>query len=483
VDIASSSQHPDLDRVGSVHLVGIGGAAMTPLATILLDKGVRVSGSDLVDSSALIALRGLGASVVLGHHAEHVGEVDVVVVSSAVPQDNPEIESALARGIPVIKHSVALGSLMRRRRGVAIAGTHGKTTTTALAATVLEHAGLDPTFHVGSELLNFHRSGRYGRGDLLVAEADEFDRRFLDYDPEIAVVTSVQPDHLDYFGDFASLKGAFEEFLARVRPGGTAVISADDPVARDLPVGHARRVTYGSAFDADWRLLGWEPAGRLQGYFTLRDPEGHVDDLEIHLTGRHNAMNAAAVVAVCSTLGLSMDEIAAGLSTFQGTRRRFEVVGEVGGITVVDDYAHHPTAIGVTLAAARAHFGCPLWAIFQPHTVHRTLSLWNDFLRCFQSADHVILVPTYRPPGREAQDEDPTVADLAREMQHPDARWLPAEEVPRVIVASAQRGDLVLILGAGDVWTVGPQIIAGLEARLEATESPAGMREDLPLGH
>jgi UDP-N-acetylmuramate--alanine ligase len=280
----------------------------------------------------------------------------------------------------------------------------------------------------------------------------------------------VERDHLDYFGDFESLRDAFRQFVARVHPGGTAVLSADDPVATALPMEVARRVTYGLAEDAAWRVLDWTPIGRLRSRFALRDPAGRVHDLEINLTGRHNAVNAAAVVAVCSALGLSMDQIADGLRFFIGTKRRFEVLGEVGDIVVADDYAHHPTALRVTLEAAQAHFGSPIWAIFQPHTVHRTLSLWEDFQQCFGAAAHVILVPTYRPPGREAEEDDPTVARLASDMDHPDARWMPAEEVARTVVDTASPGDLVLVLGAGDVWTIGPRIVKGLKVRFAQAE-------------
>jgi len=446
---------PELDDVRSAHLIGIGGTAMTPLATILLQKGVAVSGSDIAENAALESLRAGGARIAIGHRAENVGDVDVVVASSAVPQDNVELAAARERGIPAMKHSAALGSLMRRRRGIAIAGTHGKTTTTALTAVVLESAGLDVTFHVGGELLNYGCLGKYGRGDYLVAEADEFDRRFLDYEPELAVVTSVEPDHLDYFGDFQQVVAAFQTF----------VLCADDPIARQIDCGQARRISYGHADDADWRILEWAPADRYRSRLSVRGPDGEVRAFTVALLGRHNAANACAVVALCAHLGIEARDTREGIEFFSGTRRRFERIGNAGGIAVCDDYAHHPTAIRATLEAARAHYGLPIWAIFQPHTAHRTLSLWDEFRHCFADADHVLLVPTYRPAGREAEEDDPTISALAAAMDHPDVHAMHASAAADRVAADAQPGDLVLVMGAGDIWTIETTILLKLRVR------------------
>jgi UDP-N-acetylmuramate--alanine ligase len=348
---------------------------------------------------------------------------------------------------------------------VAIAGTHGKTTTSALASVVLDSAGLEPTFHVGSEVLGYGLFGRYGRGDLLVAEADEFDRRFLDYDPEIAVVTSVEPDHLDYFGTFDAVREAFAAFLARVRPGGLVVICADDPVARELPCGSAGRVTYGFDAGADWRIIRWEPCDTRSGTCEIRDPEGGTHQFRCNLLGSHNAANAAAVVVASSWLGVPMERIVAGLARFQGTRRRFEIVGTAHGVTVVDDYAHHPTAVRVTLAAARAHYAGRIWAVFQPHTVHRTRSLLEEFGRCFSGADHVVIAPTYRPAGREGSGADPTDELLVNAIDHADCRLLPALDAADDVASRSQPGDLILVMGAGDIWTIEQDILARLAER------------------
>ena len=476
-DDSSGQRQPELDDVCTAHLVGIGGAAMTPLATILLEKGVQVSGSDVTDNPALATLRSKGARVAIGHRPENVPQADVVVASSAVPHDNVELVTARSRRIPTMKHAAALGSLMRRRRGIAIAGTHGKTTTTALTSVVLKTAGLDVTFHAGSELLNYGCFGSYGRGDLLVAEADEFDRRFLEYEPEIAVVTSIEPDHLDYFGDYDKVVEAFQQFVHQVRPDGGVFVCADDPTARHLDCGPARRISYGNAEDADWRLLDWQPADRDRSRVSLRGPAGDIHSFTASLLGRHNATNACAVVAVCSYLGLDFDVISKGIAAFRGTRRRFERIGEVAGIRVVDDYAHHPTAIRATLEAARAHYRAPIWVLFQPHTVHRTESLWKDFLRCFDAADHVVLVPTYRPAGRELDEEDPTISKLAAEMQHPDAQAMPPTAAADEVIQRASPGDLVLIMGAGDLWMEEARILDGLRARLAPADRTTSVPE------
>ncbi len=462
----STASELDLMAIRRVHLIGVGGTAMTPLATILLQMGVSVSGSDLVDGPGLNVLRSKGARVFIGHRADHVEDVELVIVSSAVPVDNVEAAAGRERGIPVVKHSVALGSLMARRRGVAVAGTHGKTTTSGLAAFVLDTAGLEPTFHVGAELLNFGLFGRYGAGEWLVAEADEFDHRFLDLEPEAAIVTAVEPDHLDYFGNFSAMVSAYEAFLTRVRPGGCAILCWDDPVARALPVPLARRVTYGWGEGADWRVVDWRPLSPTRSRLTVRCSDGACHELETGLLGRHNASNACAVVTLCVNLGVPWERVAQGLAQFRGTRRRFEIVGAAGRATIVDDYAHHPTEIRATLAAARAHYGSETWAVFQPHTAHRTLSLFDDFCRCFDDADHVIIVPTYRPPGREPEADDPTVRTLVGTMSHPDARQMSIDAAIDTLVGSVADGDLVLIMGAGDVWKMEQRVVAGLEGRI-----------------
>jgi UDP-N-acetylmuramate--alanine ligase len=462
----TSPSIPDgFEGVRRAHLVGIGGTAMTPLATILLQQGIKVSGSDVSEPAWLSRLRELGATIARGHRAANVGNVDVLIASSAVPGENVEVQAARERGIPVVKHSAALGALMRARRGIAVAGTHGKTTTTALLSVILDAAGLDPTFHVGSEVRNYGLFGRWGNGDLLVAEADEYDRRFLDYEPEMALVTSVEPDHLDYFGGFAPIVEAFQTFARQIRPGGALIVKADDPVAAGLdPVG-ANRISYGWTSGADWRVVGWQPSGRGGSDVAVGTPGGEVWEFRVPLLGRHNASNATGTIAAAARLGLDRLEIARGLERFQGTSRRFEIIADVAGITIVDDYAHHPTAIRVTLEAARLHYGCPIWVIFQPHTAHRTESLFADFATCFAAADHVLLAPTYRPAGREEESDDPTVRRLAATMQHPDVRYTTADEAAQIVTEAAREGDLIIVMGAGDINAIEPTLVSALQAR------------------
>jgi UDP-N-acetylmuramate--alanine ligase len=389
---------------------------------------MQVSGSDLADAPQLDRLRSLGASIFLGHAAAHVGDADLVVVSSAVPDDNSEIVAARRHRIPVIKHSVALGSLMQPRKGIAVAGTHGKSTTTALTAFVLDRAGFDPTFHVGAELIDYGLFGRLGGGAYLVAEADEFDRRFLDYEPEIAVVTSVEPDHLDYFGTFERLVQAYQEFLGRVRPHGVVFLNADDPVARSLSTGPCERVTYGTSAHSDCRLVEWEALNEDQARLAVRVRSGETETFILGIRGQHNALNATAALAVASHLGAPVGAITDALGAFRGTRRRLEVIGKAGGVTVVDDYAHHPTAVRAALGAVRAHWrllaggAAALWCIYQPHTEHRTAALFEAFARCFDAADHVILTPAYMPAGRTLSGEGATTVELVAAMSHVDAR-------------------------------------------------------------
>lgn len=458
---------PDLEFAASAHLVGIGGAAMTPLATILLQKGVRVSGSDVAPAPHLDVLRGLGAHVTIGHRAQNLGQPDVVVVSSAVPDDNAEIAAARARGIPVVKHSAALATLMRHRRPVAVAGTHGKSTTTALIAFLLDRAGLDPTIHVGAEVINYGLFGRFGRGEFLVAEADEFDRRFLDYDPEVAVITSVEPDHLDYFGDFANLVAAYQAFLDRVRPGGLTVACVDDKTAASLRV-QGRRVTYGSSPEAEWQLLHWEPRGIDGGAFSLRTPEDERWTFQLCLLGEHNALNATAALAVASLLGAAPETLAEGLSSFRGARRRLERIGEAAGVTVIDDYAHHPTEVRASLRAIKAHQdreGRSLWLIYQPHTQHRTASLFESFTRCFEDADHAIITPAYMPAGRLLSEAGASAEQLMAAIDHPDARCLSPADAAAAVAREAESGDIVVVMGAGDIWMVGSPLLQMLEER------------------
>jgi UDP-N-acetylmuramate--alanine ligase len=463
---------PDLNHVRSAHLIGISGAGMTPLGTILLQQGTRVTGSDLVDAASLKPLRELGATIWIGHDGSRLGSPEVVVTTAAATPDNPEIAAAQAAGIPIVKHAAALASLMHARRGIAVAGTHGKSTTSGMIAHILQCAGLDPTFHVGAELINYGLFGRLGQGEFLVAEADEFDRRFLAYDPEIAVVTFAEPDHLDYFGTYEAMLEAYAQFLQRVRDRGVTVVNSDDPGASNL-LCRGRRVTYGRGSAADWRLVRWTPKNRAAGEILVKTPTGQDVPVELGVLGAHNAENATAALAASVEAGVPVERAAAALATFRGVRRRLERVGSPGEVTVVDDYAHHPTEVRASLAAATAHWKADgargaVWAIYQPHTEHRTASLFDEFLHCFDDADHLVLVPAYMPTGRVLASGGATAAQLAEAMDHPDVRALETQDAIAAVASEATPGDVVLVMGAGDVWTIESPLLAALEERFGA---------------
>lgn len=444
---------------------------MTPLATILLQKGIAVTGSDLVDSAQLQVLRGLGADIWIGHDGERLGSPDIVVASSAIDEENAEAMAARSRGIPVVKHSAALASLMRTRRGIAIAGTHGKSTTSALVAHLLQIGRLRPSFHIGAELVDYGVFGQLGSGEYLVAEADEFDRRFLAYDPEIAAITCIEADHLDYYGTFQAVVEAFQDFVNRVRPEGCVVVNGDDPIARSLSAAKRTRLTYGAGADANWRIERWEPCGLEGARIKLRAPDGKSYDFDLAILGRHNAHNAAAATAVAIEAGISLEAVAAGLASFHGVRRRMEPLGVSGDVTVIDDYAHHPTEVRATLAAIRAHWqseaGQPrqLWAVYQPHTEHRTGSLFEAFGRCFEAADHVVLTSAYLPAGRVLASGGATAKELARSMPHRDARYSERDAAVATVAAEAKPGDVVVVMGAGDIWTIEAPLMAALAER------------------
>src|SRR5581483_6505557 len=365
-----------LDAVRHAHFVGIGGSGMSGLARWFLKHNQRVTGSDARPGAAAAALAARGAAIYAGHAAAHVGGADLVVVTAAVAPDNPEVAAARARGIPVLSHADVLGLLTARGRGIAVAGTHGKTTTTALAGFLLERAGYDPTILAGAEMLNYGASVRLGRGPHVVVEADEYDRRFLRLAPQVAVVTSVEADHLDYFRDLAEIEATFAAFVQRLPADGLLVACADDAGARGLAA--PRRETYGLDGAPGWQARDWRPTSlddepgeaslpRYGSEFTAVAPTGEQASVRLPLVGRHNAANALAALAVARAEGVPLAAAAAALADFRGTRRRFQPVGRARGVAVVDDYAHHPTAVRAALQAARAVHPGPLWVAFQPH--------------------------------------------------------------------------------------------------------------------
>jgi UDP-N-acetylmuramate--L-alanine ligase/UDP-N-acetylenolpyruvoylglucosamine reductase len=459
-----------------VHLIGIGGAGLSAIATVLLEQGYTVSGSDLRASPATERLAGRGAVVFIGHAAEHLGGAEVVLVSSAVPEGNPEVAEARRRGIPVLKRAEWLGHMMAGKRGVAIAGTHGKTTTTAMIAMLLRDAGLDPTFIVGGDISQSGLNAAAGGGDAFVVEADEYDRTFLGLQPEIAVLTTVEWDHPDCYPTPDSMLAAFREFLDRVPPRGLVVACGDDPGVRSLledrPIhpsrGNAGRLDSGPAFqryglgeDNDWRAINLESNARGGYDFDVwrSDDAASIGRVSLAVPGIHNAKNALAALVVADRLGVSFGQAAASLARFAGVGRRFEIKGEVQGILVVDDYAHHPTEIRATLAAARARYPArAIWAVFQPHTYSRTRALLDDFAGAFADVDHVVLVDIFA--AREADDGSISSRDILDHMRHPDATYVGDLAAAAGWLAGRLRpGDVLITLGAGDGYRVGEMLI------------------------
>jgi len=458
---------PDLTKIRHVHFVGIGGAGLSAIARVLMEQGARVSGSDLVLSRVAKALARDGASVFAGHRAENVDGADLVVISSAVPASNVEVQAAQAAGIPVLKRPEFLGQMMAGRTGVAVAGTHGKTTTTAMVASILLAAERDPTFIVGGVIAGLETNARAGGGELFVIEADEYDRTFLSLRPDVAVVTIVEHDHPDCYPTFGDFRAAFEAFVALVPSDGLLVTSWDDPAAREL--GQRRQdagqpvAFFGLDEGAEWRAEEVRPnfAGGVD--FLAVRAEETLGLVRLRLPGAHNASNAMAALAVADYLGVPFQVTRSALTEFHGVGRRFEIKGEADGVLVVDDYAHHPTEIRATLRAARERFpNQNLWAVWQPHTYSRTKVLLDQFARAFDLADQVVVLPIYA--SRERDTLGLTNADVATAIAHPDVRHADSLDEAVVWLATEVRpGDVVLTLGAGDSDKIGEWLLEVLE--------------------
>lgn len=451
-------------RYRHVHFVGIGGIGMSGIAEVLLNLGYRVSGSDLVDSDTTRKLRSLGATIYLGHQPSHLGQADVLVYSSAVRPDNPEIQSARERGIPVIPRAEMLAELMRLKYGIAVAGAHGKTTTTSMIATILAHAGLDPTVVIGGKLDSLGGSAKLGQGEILVAEADESDGSFLRLSPTIAVVTNLDREHLDHYRDLQHIRQTFLDFVNKIPFYGLAVLCLDDPhIPMLLPRMEKRILTYGLNAQADIQAQEinlHENTARFR-VFSHREPLG---ELLLKLPGAHNVLNALAAVGVGLELEIPFHLMQEALGRFEGVQRRFQIKATIDDIMVVDDYAHHPSEIRATIHAAKVGWGRRLLVVFQPHRYSRTRYLWEDFLTAFHEADSLILLDIY--PAGEDRVEGLEAAEMCRQIRargHRDAAYLPdrSSAVER-IVRGLRPGDMVMTLGAGDVWKVGEEVVERL---------------------
>ncbi len=444
-----------------VHFVGIGGIGMSGIAEVLLNQGYRVSGSDLKASDITRRLQGLGATIFEGHRAENLVHADVVVTSSAVRKDNPEVVTARQRKIPVIPRAEMLAELMRLKYAVAVAGSHGKTTTTSMVATVLSAAGLDPTAVVGGKVNVLDSNAKVGRSELMVVEADESDGSFLHLHPSITVVTNIDPEHMDHYGTLDNLKDAFTAFCNRVPFYGLNVLCLDNPNVQSLlPRLEKRAVTYGSSHMADYRLEGVRLEGFTTRFEAFRRDEP-LGEFRVRMVGGHNALNALAVIAVAEEMDIPLDVVRSALSEFGGVQRRFTVRGEVAGVTVVDDYGHHPTEVQATLAGARRAFGRRIVVAFQPHRYTRTHDLLKEFATSFNDADVVFVSSVY------AAGEEPipgatgdVLADAVRSHGHRDVTFVEKRvDLARALLPRLREGDIVLTLGAGDITQVGPELV------------------------
>ncbi len=466
-------------RVQHVHFVGIGGVGMSGIAELLHNQGYRVTGSDLREGTATARPRSLGVGVCIGHDAAQVGDADVLVYSSAVRPSNPELVAARAAGRIVIPRAEMLAEVMRLKEGIAVAGSHGKTTTTSLIAHVLECAGLDPTIVIGGRVLAQKGAlpgARLGAGELLVAEADESDGSFLRLAPVIAVITNIDPEHLDHYGSLEALSDAFVDFANRVPFWGLAVLCLDHPgVQAILPRISRRKLSYGFASQAELVAENVALSPERDGMrFDLRLRGSALGRVQLPLYGRHNVWNALAALAVALELELPFATAAEAIASFRGVERRFETVGRAAGVRVVDDYGHHPAEIRATLGAARQVHEGRVVVAFQPHRFTRTRDLWEEFATAFNDADVLILTEIYAAgEDKLAGVEAKALADAIRAHGHRDVRFVSElDEVLAELARSARRGDLVLTLGAGSISSLARRLVAQLEAPAEGARQP-----------
>jgi len=471
-------------KIQRIHFVGIGGIGMSGIAEVLLNLGYKVSGSDLKNSPVTQRLAGLGAQVFEGHRPENLADAEVVVTSSAISPENPEVVEARNLHIPVIPRAEMLAELMRLKYGIAVAGMHGKTTTTSMIAAVLAGAGLDPTVVVGGRVDALGSNARLGKSQYLVAEADESDRSFLMLSPILAVVTNIDREHMDCYRNLRDVKLAFLDFMDRVPFYGVVVLCSDDAhLRRLLPQIRRRTFTYGTRRGSDFRIKmedstgitgDNQPISRFRVVFKNQD----LGEFRLHVPGAHNVLNAAAAIAVGVGLDLRPDQIRSALENFRGVDRRFQLRGKAAGVSVIDDYGHHPTEIRATLAAARQCRFRKIHVVFQPHRYTRTKDLMDEFATAFGDADTLIVLDIYAASekpieGVNAQALVQRIQDAGR-----GARYIPLfDQAAKAVTAEAENGDMILTLGAGSISQLGPMILERLGAR-----EPAAVAELQPLG-
>lgn len=457
-----------------VHFVGIGGYGMSALARVLLESGIEVTGSDIESNALVQGLLQRGARVKIGHAPGNVGNADALVYSSSITRQNVEIQAARAMNLPILHRSELLARLLNARRGIAVAGAHGKTTTSAMIAQTMVLCGLDPTYVIGGEVVGLRSNARAGKGAYVVAEADESDGTFLAYYPHIVVITNIEADHLEnYGGDFSRLREAYRQFLCQMDPDGLAVLCVDDEHTRSLvhevegPV-----VTYAARSPADYVIH--QPISMPDGIgFQIFHHHQTLGTLALKKPGIHNAANALAAAIVCLHLGLSLPNIAVALQNFSGAKRRFQLIGEGDGVVVIDDYAHHPTEIQATLQATREWQGGRsssgrLIVLFQPQRYSRTALFMDRFAASFALADQVLIAPIYAPPGEQplpGVTSERLVADIVRTSNAATRLVYNHSEAVQVLSSIVRPGDVVLVMGAGDIWRVASPLVQVLQER------------------
>jgi len=456
-----------LRKTRRIHFVGIGGSGMSGIAEVLINLGYQVTGSDLEEGATVQRLRGLGGTIARGHKADHVGDADVVVVSSAVRPDNPEVLEARRRQVPVIPRAEMLAELMRIKYGIAIAGSHGKTTTTSMVAQVLSGAGLDPTIIIGGRLGVIGSNAKLGKGDLLVAEADESDGSFLRLTPTIAVVTNIDAEHLDHYGALATLQDSFADFLNKVPFYGVGIVCLDDPGVQEiLPRLSRHVVTYGFSAQADLSATDVELEGFKSAY-TIRLQGKKLGRVSLRVPGRHSIQNSLAAIAVGLDLEMPFETIVAEMARFSGADRRFQLKGEADGIMVIDDYGHHPSEIVATLAAAKKGFGRRTVVVFQPHRYSRVQALLGEFGRSFYDADVLAVCDIY--PAGEAPIPGITAEGVTRAIEehgHKDVTLVrDLKDIPAWLKERTREGDMVITMGAGSVYKAGDEFLNRLRSK------------------
>lgn len=453
-----------------IHLIGIGGTGLSAIARVLLERGYTVSGSDMHESPLAQDVRAAGAKVYIGHAAENIAGADLIVRSSAILEKNVEVQQALQNGVSVLKRADFLGELMDGHQGIAVAGTHGKTTTSAMIAWMLIALEQDPSFIIGGVVSNLGTNARAGDGAAFVIEADEYDRMFLGLRPQIAVITNLEHDHPDIYPSPEDFQAAFQDFVGCLDPDGLLLLCGDDAGALDLlstaQSRGLRTITYGiNNSETDYQASNLMAIPNSGYSFSVAASDSSNTTIGMQVPGRHNVLNALAAFAIADHLQLPLDEVAQALSEFSGTGRRFDVQGEARGITVIDDYAHHPTEIRATLSAAKECYpGQDLWVVWQPHTYSRTKMLFDAFAASFNDAHHVVVPDVYR--SREPVDPDFSAQQVVSAMRHRDAHFVPdLQDVTSFLLARLKPRDVLLVLSAGDADQVSAQVYASLRQK------------------